>query len=121
MGDAGPVVTEEGLERYREQLAALRDERAHAEEINDKAPIERLDRDIQAIEDQVIEAVGLGGRLRMAGDSDEKPRKAVGNAIHRALKTIEREHRVLWKHLDEYLHTASICFYRPEPPISWIT
>jgi hypothetical protein len=121
LGNAGPHITEEGLARYRTQLAGKREQLAKAEENNDEARTGPLRRDIEAIEDEIRRALGLGGRMRMASDAGEQVRKAVGNAIRRALREIRQEHEALWKHLDDYLDTGDYCGYDPGERITWIT
>lgn len=120
LGSAGPVLTSTTLENYRERMRAIREERDDAHTNNDLATLERLDREQEALEDEVSRATGLHGAARDAVSDRERARQAVAKAIERSLRVIEKQHQPLGKHLRAYLDMGEFLSYRPETDIRWI-
>ncbi|MEJ3655285.1 AAA family ATPase [Actinomycetes bacterium KLBMP 9759] len=78
-----------------------------------------LDRERQALLDELKAATGLGGRPRRLGDSAERARKAVTNRIRDALRRIEELHPELGAHLRATVSTGTTCTYAPTHPHTW--
>jgi hypothetical protein len=97
----------------------LQHERELAVRNDDKAKLECIDTEIHALACEVSAATGLGGRHRRMGDEAERARKAVCNAITRAIAAIGRKHRALGRHLDNSVRTGAYCCYAPEGDVDW--
>lgn len=112
---ADPVLDDQARAAYRRRLTDLDDRIATA---SDSRAAE-LDRERQALLDELRAATGLGGRSRRLGDESERARKAVTNRINDALRRLEAQHPELARHLRESITTGAACRYRPAEPISW--
>ena len=112
---ADPVLDDQARAAYRRRLVDL-DERIAAA---DDALAAELDRERQALLDELRVATGLGGRSRRLGDESERARKAVTNRINDALRRLDGQHPELARHLRESITTGAACRYRPATPISW--
>ena len=120
-GSAGDVVDQEALDDYGERIRELRDELAEAGADNDPAREERIQRELDMLTAQIIQATGLGGRKRKASDDAERARKAVSNAMTRAMDRIREEHPALWRHLDKAMSCGLFFSYSPGESIAWVT
>jgi hypothetical protein len=99
LGDAGEKADREALAAYRAKLIDLREDLQEAKDNNDHGAQDRIQREIDALAEQVSEAVGLGGRLRKDSDDRERVRKAVCNAVKRAVRDISQFDQRLAAHL----------------------
>ncbi|MEO7649039.1 MAG: hypothetical protein ABIZ80_01100 [Bryobacteraceae bacterium] len=89
---AGEVADPKSIEAYKARAVEIHSEMQEARRNNDLGRIERLQNDFDLIADQVTAATGLGGRTRLVGDTGERSRKAVGEAVKRAIDNIRKEH-----------------------------
>ncbi|HUQ40830.1 MAG TPA: hypothetical protein VM030_11820, partial [Acidimicrobiales bacterium] len=81
LGDAGDVLDARAKAAYRTRLTELAEEIAEAEEFNDAERAGRARAEIEALEDQLTAAFGLGGRPRKAASAAERARVNVRNSI----------------------------------------
>ncbi|WP_232663316.1 ATP-binding protein [Pseudonocardia sp. TRM90224] len=118
VGSSGgdPVLDAAALAAYRRRLTEL-DAALDAE--TQPARADALDRERQALLDELQAATGLGGRPRRLGDSAERARKAVTNRIRDALRRIGELHPELAAHLRATVSTGTTCVYTPPHPRSW--
>ena len=121
-GDAGPLLDRQALAAYRRRLGELDDELAEARAHADLAREERLDRERDALLDQLRAATGLGGRARVAGGTHERARVAVRKAIAAAIDRIAALDPSLGRLLVDTVSTGATCRYDPDPdrPMRWI-
>jgi hypothetical protein len=121
-GDAGPLLDRQALAAYRRRLSELDDDLAEARAHADLAREERLDREREALLDQVRAATGLGGRARLAGGTHERARVAVRKAIAAAIDRIAALDPSLGRLLGDTVTTGANCRYDPDPdrPVRWI-
>ena len=117
--DSGPVLDAAARSAYKARLLALEDELAEAEANNDAGRSGRLSEERDLILTELGAALGLGGRVRTAGDRVERARKAVTMRISTALKAIGSVHPELGRHLRSSVVTGRFCSYRPERPTVW--
>ncbi|RZQ61216.1 ATP-binding protein [Amycolatopsis suaedae] len=116
---ADPVLDERARAAYRRRLAELDSD---IEAATGRGADERaagLDRERQALLDELRTATGLGGRPRRLGDDAERARKAVTNRIHDTLRRLDSQHPELARHLRESVTTGTACRYQPATPLSW--
>lgn len=112
-GDAGEVLDEESRRQYRARVAEIRDELQEAESWNDPARAERAREELEFIQQELLQAVGLGGRERRTGAAAERARVNVQRRIRDAIRRIESHQPGLAKHLDRSVRTGTYCAYEP--------
>jgi hypothetical protein len=115
------VLDQEAIQNYKSRSRDLCDELEEAKELQNVARQEEIQREIEALETEVLKATGLGRRKRKMGNDADRIRKAVSNAITRAIEAIEKEHPHLARHLESALIMGHAFSYRPEVDIDWIT
>ena len=103
MGSGGAILDDIAISNYRRRLGDVESEIGEAERNGDLGRKEALDVEKEQINAQLRSAVGLGGRRRRASDDTEKVRKAVSNAISRAITAIRKHHRPLADHLQRLI------------------
>jgi hypothetical protein len=112
-GDAGEVLDEEARRQYRARVMELKEELAEAEDWNDPARVERARHELELIEQELSQALGIGGRERRVGSAAERARVNVQRRIRDAIRRIESRHPGLAKHLDRSVRTGTYCAYEP--------
>jgi len=72
--------------------------------------------------EEIRKAQGLGGRIRKDADDRDRVRKAVGNAIRRAVGEISQFNKRLADHLKSpCLHCGFNPCYSPDQDVTWET
>jgi hypothetical protein len=117
--DLGPVLDDTARRAYRDRLLELDGELDEAEADADLGRLELLRAERSMLADELAGALGLGGRVRIAGDPAERARKAVTMRIRAAVKTIGRQDEALARHLANAVRTGRLCSYEPEPGVRW--
>lgn len=74
---------------------------------------------MDALVDQLVEGLGLGGRARAKGSSAERARSAVTQRIRSTIRRLEDQHPALGRHLRASVRTGTYCAYEPEVPTRW--
>ena len=118
---AGPLLDERARAAYRQRASDLQEEIEEAERWSDPERAARARAELDALADELSRAVGLGGRVRTAGDPSERARVNVTRAIRRSIDAITAAHPQLGEHLTVSVRTGTFCSYRPDPanPVSW--
>jgi predicted ATPase len=115
----GPLLDAAARSAYEDRVRELQTELDDAQEANDRGRAERARSELDAVVDQLTEALGLAGRARTVGGSAERARSAVTQRIRSTIRRIERLHPALGRHLDASIRTGTFCCYAPELPIDW--
>jgi len=118
-GSLGPVIDATARRAYKQRLADLEDDLAEAEENADLGQVERLRAERSMLADELAGALGLGGRVRFAGDPAERARKAVTMRLRAAISTVAEQDEILARHLRNAVRTGRLCSYQPEGTVSW--
>ncbi len=120
-GDAGLVLDAQARASYRARMAELEAERDEAEAANDVGRHDRVAEEIEFLERELANAVGLGGRGRRAGSPAERARLSVTRAVRAAIARMAAANPALGNHLDSAVHTGTFCSYAPDPrvPTTW--
>jgi hypothetical protein len=121
LGDAGPLLDNQAKKEYKKRLDELRKELEEAKEFHNIEQADRVQEEIEAIEDALTAAFGLGGRARKGSDSNERARKTISKAISRTLALIKENDLALWRHLENALNVGLFPSYNPHPPVNWTT
>jgi hypothetical protein len=112
-GDAGELLDEEARRQYRARVVELKEELEEAEGWNDPVRAERARHELDLIEQELSQALGIGGRERRVGSAAERARVNVQRRIRDAIRRIESHHPELAKHLDRSVRTGTYCAYEP--------
>jgi tetratricopeptide (TPR) repeat protein len=116
-GDAGLVLDAQARAAYRSRMADLEAERDEAEAANDIGRYDRAAAEIDFLERELANAVGLGGRTRRAGSPAERARLSVTRALRTAIARMAAANPSLGRHLDKTVHTGTFCRYAPDPRV----
>ncbi|HLW69504.1 MAG TPA: AAA family ATPase [Candidatus Binataceae bacterium] len=120
-GDAGEVLDFQAKQEYRRRLTELREEFEELRERGKLEAAEEVEREIEFLEHELVQAVGLGGRDRRSGSIAERARLNVTRAIRSTVRKIGEHHRALGELLDRTIRTGAFCVYQPDTanPVSW--
>jgi hypothetical protein len=117
---ADAVLDERARSEYRRRLTQLDDEIESALARHADATAGRLERERDALLDELRRATGLGGRPRRLGDDHERARKAVTARIRDTLRRLDQRHPLLAEHLRAHVTTGGSCRYDPDPAVDWV-
>ena len=115
---AGAHLDQQALGEYKARMEDIEEQLREAGANNDTGRVDSLKRELSQLSQEVGRATGLHGQLRR-NDDGERSRKAVSNAIHRALTAMKKSHPVLEQHLSRSIRIAEVLSYNPEKPIAW--
>jgi hypothetical protein len=120
-GDTGPMLDEQAKRAYRTRLAELKAELDEATDFADSGRMAVARAEIEALEDELARAIGLGGRDRRTGGAAERARVAVAKRIRNALERIGEHNVAMQRYLEGTIRTGTFCVYRPDPgrPVRW--
>jgi len=119
-GDAGDVIDPQARAAYRRRLLELTEEADEAERFHDPVRAERARTEIDALEQQLAAAFGLGGRARKAASSAERARVNVRNSIASAIKAMTRPAPTVAAHFTRAVRTGAYCWYAADDH-EWVT
>ncbi len=110
---AMPALDDEAKAAYRARVRSLRARLAEAEDANDLGRMEHARAELEALEEELSRALGIGGRDRKKGSVAERARVNVQRRLKDALRRIGEHDPVLARHLDRSLTTGTYCRYEP--------
>lgn len=113
--DLGPMLDDRAKREYRARIADLREEIDDAEAMNDPDRATQARLELDALLDELGRAVGMGGRDRPHGATDERARVNVTRSIRRAIAAVAAQAPELGAHLEVSVRTGRECAYRPDP------
>jgi pimeloyl-ACP methyl ester carboxylesterase len=121
LGDAGGLLDATARRQYGRRMDDLGAELAHAVQNNDAGRAAHLRAELEMLRDQIVAAVGLGGRERKAASHAERARLMVTKAIKAAIAKVRASDAELGRHLATSIKTGHCCTYDPGPvpPVSW--
>jgi tetratricopeptide (TPR) repeat protein len=113
-----PILDDEAKARYKRRLTLLDEEIDRLSERGDDGRAAELDRERDALLDELRAAAGLAGRDRRLGDETERARKTVTARIRDTLRKLDQTHPDLSSHLRASVSTGTTCRYDPpaQPP-----
>jgi TolB-like protein/Tfp pilus assembly protein PilF len=115
------MIDEKARREYQRKILELQGEMEEAELHSDFAGLKRLHEDYDQMIDHLSQSLGLKGRIRVTGSTVEKARSAVTWRIRSAIARIEQYHPFLGGHLSNSIKTGTLCSYKPDREIHWIT
>ncbi len=116
--DLGPALDNQAKRAYRARIADLREEIDEADAMNDPDRASRARWELDALLEELSRAVGLLGRDRPQGSTDERARVNVTRSIKRAIAAVAAVAPELGAHLDVSVRTGRRCSYRPDPAVA---
>jgi tetratricopeptide (TPR) repeat protein len=117
--DGGEAVLDQQTKAaYRSRLTELAAELEEAESWQDMERAARAKLEIDALTEQLAQAVGLGGRDRTMANDAERARVSVTKAIKNAIRRIAAHDAALGEHLAHSVKTGIFVVYAPDPAIS---
>jgi tetratricopeptide (TPR) repeat protein len=116
---ADPILDDHAKARYRHRLAELDGQIDRALEHNEDDRAAELDRERQALIDELRRATGLAGRSRRLGDEGERARKTVSARIRDSMRRLDDRHPELARYLRATISTGLTCRYQPTGDVTW--
>ena len=112
------VLDQQAKTAYRRRFTELAEELEEAERWEDQERISRAKLEIDALTEQLAQAVGLGGRDRKVATDAERARVSVTKAIKAAIRRISAHDSDLGGHLANSVKTGTFVAYVPDPAVS---
>ncbi len=113
MGHAGLEIDEQAAREYKQRLDELEQEIAEAEAHNDQGRRQMLAHEREGIRAEIRRSITRSGTPRKVADDMERARKAVSNALRRALRAITKQDAALGKYLETALSIGGDCVFTP--------
>jgi hypothetical protein len=113
---AGEMLDAQAKAAYKRRLVELREELNEANELHLAERADALREEIEALNGELLRAVGLRGRDRKAASASERARLAVTRAIRAAIERIADNNPELGAVLIRTIRTGTFCSFIPEPP-----
>lgn len=113
--DLGPALDGRAKREYRARIAELRQEVDEADDLHDPDRAARARWELDALLEEIGRAVGIAGRDRPQGATDERARVNVTRSIRRAIGAVAAAAPDLGAHLDVSVRTGRHCRYQPDP------
>jgi hypothetical protein len=117
----GRVIDETARNQYKDRILDLQEELADAERMSDFIRFEKVQEEYDRLIEHLSQALNLKGKIRKTGSTVEKARSAVTWRIRSAVARIEQYHPQLGAHLSNSIKTGTLCSYKPERQVRWIT
>ncbi|WP_423128955.1 tetratricopeptide repeat protein [Gaoshiqia sp. Z1-71] len=122
LDDSGEkLIDEKAREQYQKKILNLQNEIEEAEQYSDFDRLEKLQEEYDLLIEHLSGSLNLRGKSRKTGGAVEKARAAVTWRIRNAIARIEQHHPTLGTHLSNAVKTGTLCSYKPEREIPWIT
>jgi hypothetical protein len=117
--DAPAILDARAKEAYRRRLDDIDRELDRTAVRGDARRAAVLEKEREALLDELRRAAGLGGRSRAMNSDRERLRKTVTARVRDTLRRLDDRHPALAAHLRASVHTGANCVYAPREPVSW--
>jgi hypothetical protein len=118
----GHISDWEAIKAYRQQAAELLADLERARQDNDNVLELQIENDLAMITGLINEAIGIGGRLKQAGNKRKSISDSFRNNIKRVInRQIRETDPALAQHLDESILFGYTPRYIPKPGVTWET
>jgi hypothetical protein len=112
-GDAGALLDPRAKLEYRRRLDDLGEVLAEAERFGDAERARSAQQEVDALAEQLAQAVGLGGRDRRAASDVERARVNVQRRLKDAIARVAAADPALGRYLAASIQTGTYCVFRP--------
>jgi TolB-like protein len=120
-GSGEKLIDENARKQYQKKIIELQGEIEEAEQFSNFARLEKLHEEYDKLIEHLSRSLNLKGQIRQTGSPVEKARSAVTWRIRHAIARIEQHHPMLGAHLSNAVKTGTLCSYKPDRDIKWIT
>lgn len=117
-GHNGEVIDREALQDYQQQLIEVQGRRQATVE-TDLEALQKIDDERVWIEKEIKSALGLGGKVRKAGDDLEKARLSARKNIRSVVKLIGERQKEVAEHFNQSILYGRTIIYDPETDLNW--
>jgi hypothetical protein len=118
----GHISDWEAIKAYRAQAAELLADLDRARQDRDNVSELQIENDLAMITGMINEAMGIGGRLKQAGDKRKNIRDSFRNNVKRVIdKQIRETDPSLAQHLERSIEFGNYPRYCPEADHAWET
>jgi hypothetical protein len=118
----GHISDWEAIKAYRQQAAELLADLERARRERDNVSELQIENDLAMLTGIINEAMGIGGRLKQAGDKRKNIRDSFRNNVKRVIdKQIRETDPALAQHLDRSIEFGNYPRYFPEADHAWET
>jgi CheY-like chemotaxis protein len=114
LGDAGEILDVKAKADYKQRLRELREELEDAQRCNDMGRVAKTERELEILTQELLHAVGFGGKDRRAASPAERARVNVQRAIKAALLKLSVYLPILGRELESIIKTGMYCSYTPD-------
>jgi hypothetical protein len=108
-GPAGPVIDGQTRAEYKARLVDLSEELDDAEAMADVARVDRLRREKELLDAELLAAVGLGGKGRSGGSASERARVNVQRRLKDAVTRVGELDAAAGAFLEKAVRTGTYC------------
>lgn len=115
------LIDEKARKQYQKKILDLQNELEEAEQLSNFEKAEKLQGEYDQLIEHLSQSLNLKGRIREIGGTVEKARSAVTWRIRNAIARIEQTHPAMGAHLSNAIKTGTLCSYKPDRSIDWIT
>lgn len=115
------AIDELAIKSYKKRLQDLKEQIEDSKERGDEDKQQELEKEEDNIKKYLIANLNNLGRSRALDSAYDNKRKAILNAITRAINQIALIDEALATHLRSSITTGSSCSYTPNSPVSWNT
>jgi hypothetical protein len=112
--DAGEMLDDAAKRAYRARLTELEDGIVEAERLGDARRANKLQKEKDALLDELKRAAGLGGRTRKTGSATERARVNVQRRVKDAIAKIAEGDAELGRFFESSVRTGTFCCFRPK-------
>lgn len=120
-GSGEKLIDEKARGQYQRKILELQSDLEEAEQLSNFERAEKLQEEYDQLIEHLSQSLNLKGRIRESGSTVEKARSAVTWRVRNAIARIEQYHPMLGAHLSNAVKTGTLCSYRPDREIMWIT
>lgn len=118
-GDLGQTIDAAGRSVIEQRIRDLQEDVEDARGDNDLGCLERVERELDELVDDLTRQLGLGGRSRRMGGTVERARNTVSWRVRSTLKSIGEVAPSLARHLTHSIRLGTFAVYAPEHPVAW--
>lgn len=115
------LIDEKARAQYQKKILELQNAIEEAEQFSNFLQLEKLHQEYDWLIEHLSGSLNLKGKIRETKGTVEKARSAVTWRIRNAIARIEQYHPMLGAHLSNAVKTGTLCSYKPDRNIQWIT
>jgi hypothetical protein len=113
-------ITPETTEKINSEIQQLKIQLKDAETVGNSNEVDLTREKIENLEEYILKAHGLHGKVRKSAGENEKNRKSIQRSIKNSLSRLRKtKGDCLADYLDDHIKTGIFCSFRKDPDIDW--